>query len=244
MKTEENQKQRFDFLFCKYRGEDRCDQCKANIVAKHMMIIAPPRQRMAGVLREPFRNNPEAINVGQDARPRDHGPLAPRERRRETRHGPAHEKMRDGTHRERDYLNRPPDSTWASLIEDVRAFSVNNFVLQVFRFGETKDTRDERVSVQIPAWILEPGRQDLPQVGRSIRALIPHSGSADQIRPFAALFFCTGQDAGIRTRTVRFVGKVASVINLGLPLPANSTGDLRAVIADGISWASQSAFFR
>ena len=37
--------------------------------------------------------------------------------------------------------------------------------------------------------ILEPGRQDLPQDGRSIRALIPHSGSADRIRPFAALFF-------------------------------------------------------
>jgi hypothetical protein len=38
--------------------------------------------------------------------------------------------------------------------------------------------------------------------------LIPHRGSADLVRPFAApSFFCSGLEAGIRGRTVSFTGK-------------------------------------
>jgi hypothetical protein len=47
-------------------------------------------------------------------------------------------------------------------VNDAR--TVNNFVLNFFRFDETKEMRDESVWVQIPAWILGPGRQDLPQL--------------------------------------------------------------------------------
>ena len=74
-------------------------------MAQDMVIIAPPKQRMTGMLREFFRNDTEAINIRDDAGPGYNGTLAFSERRRLVGHGPTHEEMSNGTHFRASYYS-------------------------------------------------------------------------------------------------------------------------------------------
>src|ERR1700704_6285650 len=63
-----------------------------------MVIVAPPIQRMAGMLGPPFSNNPKANKVRNNTRPRHECAFSFRKGRRRVGDSPAHEKMRDRTH--------------------------------------------------------------------------------------------------------------------------------------------------
>src|SRR5712675_1619369 len=63
-----------------------------------MMVVAPPIQRMTGVLRQLFSDNTQPVNVGHNARPGHQRAISFREGWNSVGDGPAHEKMRDRTH--------------------------------------------------------------------------------------------------------------------------------------------------
>ena len=74
------------------------EEREAEVVSEHVMVFAPPVQRMVRIARCPFGHDAKAIGIRHDARPGHERAFPFRERWRAVRHSPAHEEMRDGTH--------------------------------------------------------------------------------------------------------------------------------------------------
>lgn len=106
---------------------------------------------MGGILSELFGNDSQTVDVRNDTGPGDHRPFAFRESFRRVRDSPTHKKMRDGTHVQRLELAALVKSSTPEMIAKW-SDSVNNFLLKVFESGAIKVLRDERVSVQNPAF--------------------------------------------------------------------------------------------
>src|SRR5207249_10738000 len=98
MKTEQYQERCFNSLRCENCGDCHDNYNEAQIMAKCMMIIAPPIQRMTGVARQPVNNNPQPVEIRDNTRPRHQCAVAFAERRRRVGDSPAHEEMRDRAH--------------------------------------------------------------------------------------------------------------------------------------------------
>jgi hypothetical protein len=61
-------------------GSQRNEESKAQVVKEHVVILAPPKERMACVLCEELRNGTQAIKVGNNTSEGNKRALAPIQR--------------------------------------------------------------------------------------------------------------------------------------------------------------------